>query len=349
MAGGTRGDRVLTYAIVASLAAHVLGAGLVAGSFAARLRAPAAAHAPRYIRVDLIDPPKALAPKATRVARPEAIIRTQPPRQASALPFARVLAQPRPQHMPDPGRDVSPPQALVRTHQPRVTQATASSRPAGDPGSRLNVGATSTHGDLGGGWSGGHTPLGWVPSNDGGSGRGSGHGAGVGTPDPPRRADDGPGTRPAPAPPPPQPPPAPAMVRVKVCSASGDLPGDNCKQTRIESFVEGRQPSRKCSRCKAPEPEFVPRLADRAEPVLSKDSRVSIPSSVEEGFSGTVKIEYTVTADGGVTDVQVTKSSGNRAVDRAVVESAQRLKYQPAVQNGVPRSVRKTRQYTINT
>jgi protein TonB len=62
-----------------------------------------------------------------------------------------------------------------------------------------------------------------------------------------------------------------------------------------------------------------------------------------------VVIEYTVAADGNVEDIKITKSSGYKALDRAVVDSASQLKYKPAIQDGVPRSVKKTRTYTINT
>jgi TonB family protein len=62
---------------------------------------------------------------------------------------------------------------------------------------------------------------------------------------------------------------------------------------------------------------------------------------VEEGLSLTVVLEYTVTADGDVTGVQVSKSSGNRALDRAVSSAASSLKYKPAVQDGVSRAVRR--------
>ena len=62
-----------------------------------------------------------------------------------------------------------------------------------------------------------------------------------------------------------------------------------------------------------------------------------------------VKVEFTVTADGDVSDVEVVKSSGNRAIDRAVSSAAARRKYKPAVQDGVARNVKVSVTYKINT
>ena len=124
------------------------------------------------------------------------------------------------------------------------------------------------------------------------------------------------------------------------------LPGEHCKNTRMESFIDGRQPGRKCNQCIA---EHKSRLADQEKPSILRDSQVSVPGSVEEGLSLVVEVSYTVTAEGSVTGVDVVKSSGNRAVDRAVVSAASDLKYKPAVQDGVPRSVKMTRTYRIKT
>jgi TonB family protein len=125
------------------------------------------------------------------------------------------------------------------------------------------------------------------------------------------------------------------------------LPGPNCKSSRTESFVDGRQPGRACDKC---QPEHKSRLADHADARLIRDATPSVPSSVPEGLRLRVEIIYTVTAKGDVTDVEVTKSSGYRALDQAVARSATReWKYEPAVQDGIPRSSKKTRGITVNT
>jgi TonB family protein len=334
---------VLIYAIVVSVVAHLAALVIIARSSASRLAPIAVSRSPRYIKVDLIDLPQKQQPK--REALPSHAV-PDPPRAASnrvapPLPsHVSIPAQPTP--MPDrlqPPRRVDYSPALAP--RPVPVRIRTSSRPPGNPGGALNAGTPSAHGDIGGGWNTGRTPVGWVPGRDDGPGKGSGSGAGVGTPDPPKRADDGPGTRPAPAPPP------PATVTVRVCGVSGMRPGEYCKEIRSESFVDGHQPTRTCDKCRAP--EHNSRLADRAEPEIIKDPVPSIPSSVEEGLRVVVEVSYTVTADGDVSDLEIRKSSGIKAVDRAVLDAARRLKYKPAVQDGVPRSVKRTRKYSVNT
>lgn len=313
-------DRVITYAIAVSVLAHMVVIGVVGRTSAAKLNAATAVTEPRrFIKVDFVgDPFKTPAPKPIPAARNTRPVPTsQTPTDISSS-TRQLPAQP--SHVSAPARARSIP---------------------GNPGGKLNVGSTSSSGDLPGNWSGGKTPVGWVPGDDHGKGAGSGSGSGVGRPDPPRNVDDGPGTRPAPAPPPP-----PRMVSVRVCDESGLLSGDNCKRTRTESFKEGDQPTRICNKC---EPEHKSRLADQAKPILVKDSRPSIPSSVPEGLNVTVSVEYTITEDGDVRDVKVVASSGCRALDQACVRAAQELKYKPAVQDGVPRSVKKTRDYKVRT
>lgn len=337
------GDRVLTYAIAVSVVAHLAALGIIARSSASRLSPVAVSRTPRYIKVDLIDLPKPQPPKPKpppRYVVPDPP-RTTPDRVVPPPPsHVKIPAPPSPKpHAVQPPRSVD--ESPAPAPRPVAVRIRTSPGTPGNPGGALNTGTPSAHGDLGGGWNTGRTPVGWVPGRDDGPGKGSGSGAGVGTPDPPKRADDGPGTRPAPAPPP------PATVSVRVCSASRMRPGEHCKDTRSESFVEGHQPSRICDKCKAPEHKSV--FADRAEPEIVKDPLPSIPSSVDEGLRVVVEVSYTVTAEGDVSDVEVKKSSGTKAVDRAVVDAARRLKYKPAVQNGVPRSVKRTRKYSVNT
>ncbi|MDO8682055.1 MAG: energy transducer TonB, partial [Armatimonadota bacterium] len=230
--------------------------------------------------------------------------------------------------------------AMIKPGPLNPANRTVSHSPPGNPGGALNLGSTSSHGENLGS-SSGTSNVGYVPNNNGGSGVGSGTGAGVGTPDPPKNADDGPGLTPSPALPPP-----PRMIEMTVCAVSGLKPGKYCEKKTSKNFREDDTPSRICDVCK--EPEFVSRLADRAEPELTGDSKVRIPDSVlEEGIDTTVKIQYTVDADGGVSDVKVTGSSGNRELDRAVVDAARKMKYKPAVQDGIPRAVKKTRTYKI--
>ncbi len=321
-------DRILISAIVASLVVHLAAICIVGRTSASRMNADhIAAPVSRLTTFDL-------------VASPEDALKPKPKPIPVEVPAALA---PKPEQ-PVPSDAVVPPTRLVRDYNPSRAAFQAGGRPnsvPGNPGGRLNVGSLSSQGDLGGSWDHGKTPVGWVAGSDSGTGRGAGNSPGVGAPEPVKGAAVGPSERPAPSA-----PPQPAMVSVRVCDVSGMLPGEYCKHTHVATFVEGKQPTRTCNQCIA---EHKSRLADQEMPSLVRDSQVSLPGSVEEGMSLEVEIGYTVTAEGSVTGVHVVKSCGNRAVDRAVADSASGLKYKPAVQDGVARSVKMTRPYKIRT
>ena len=314
-------DRVLLYAIGISVILHLIAISVVGRTSASRLNNnTSTAPVQHLVKVDFVrDPDDA-------IKKPRPVIVNRPPEHTQTI-------NPRNPYVPQP---ISAPPVTVHSIKAH--------RAPGNPGGKLNVGSASKNGDLGGDWSGGRTPVGYVPGNDRGTGIGSGNGPGVGHPEPDRNASDGPGTTPAPAPPP---LPEPKMVNVRVCNESGMIPGDHCKHSHSESYVDGKEPGRTCNQCKAPEPEFKSRLADHAKPKRIRDWNVSLPSSVEEG-NYTVVIGYTVTKDGIVTGAKVVKSSGNRAVDRAFVNAAPEMKYKPAVQDGVALSVYMTRECNVN-
>ena len=46
------------------------------------------------------------------------------------------------------------------------------------------------------------------------------------------------------------------------------------------------------------------------------------------------RVERSIDANGGVLDVEVEKSSGNRNLDRAAVQAARRWKFNPETRNG---------------
>ena len=316
-------DRVLLYAIGISVVLHLVAVGVVGRTSASRLNNnTATAPVQRLVKVDFVgDPDEA-------VKKPEPVIMNRPQPEKIIPPENTPTFNPHNPYVSQPN--------YVTAHSIK------SNRVPGNPGGKLNVGSASRNGDIGGDWSGGRTPVGYVPGNDRGTGIGSGNGPGVGHSEPDRNASDGPRTTPAPPP-----PPEPKTVNVRVCNESGLIPGENCKHSHSESFVDGREPGRTCNQCKAPEPEFKSRLADHAKPKRIRDWNVSLPSSVEEG-SYTVVVGYTVTKEGNVTGAKIISSSGNRAVDRAVVKAAPDMKYEPAVQDGVPLNVTMTRECTFN-
>lgn len=335
-------DRVFVYAIAISVLAHLVAIGIIGRNSGSNLATAAVPQAPRTINVDLIaNPDDALKPPApVQPARPV----PQPVQTPTYTPAPNRIPQ-----LNTPAYTAPTPSNPVPNIITPSIRPTTTSQPPGNPGGKINIGSTSAQGDIPGNWSGGHTPSGYVPGGDNGVGTGSGSKPGTGTPEPPKNVAEGPNTRPAPAPVVPK--PTPRMLSVKVCDESGLLPGPNCKRTHASSFLEGVEPTRTCNQCKAPVPEpvHVNRVADRANPELSRDTRISVPNSVDEGQSLTIEVEYTVTADGDVSNVQVTRSSGIRALDRAIVSAASGLKYKPAVQNGIPRGVKMTRTYKINT
>jgi len=324
-----RSDKVLTYAIGISVVAHLIAFGVIGRTSASRLAVTSVSEPSHLIDVKLVDNSQPL--PVQRVS-----MRTIPPKPDLSEPIPTRVADFRQPPIDSRFAAVSP------TQNRAIRSSAPSNRMPGNPGGRLNTGSVSAHGDLGGSWQGGRTPSGWVPGAEDGTGKGSGRGSGEGRPEPVANASEGPGREPAPAI-----AVAPRRVSLKICDASGMVAGEYCTSTHNESFNEGSEPSSICNRCRAP--EHKSRLADQEKPVLTRDSRVSVPSSADEGMSFNVTVEYTVNTEGGVSGINVIKSSGNRAVDRAVTSAVADLRYKPAVQDGVARSVKMTRTYKINT
>lgn len=320
-------DKILIRAIIISIAVHLVAVMCIGRTSGARLNAASIARPPiRTLSVDLVkDPLSEPKPEPQRIVATPRNADTQnsdPRPNPIANMVSRVFG----------GARATTPASV----QPRTV------RSASNSGGALNTGTADRNGDLRG-VSSGATPVGWVAGGDNGRGAGSGSAAGVGNPEPPK-----------PEPihhvePAPTPPPAPKRVTRRICEASSLLAGDNCKNTRNETFNEGDEPHRTCDRCKAPEPVQVSRLADQKNPLLTHDARPRIPDSLDEGLTLEVEIEYSVDADGSVSGVRVTKSSGNRDLDRAVTSAASQWRYSPAVQDGVARRVKVTRTIRVKT
>ena len=73
--------------------------------------------------------------------------------------------------------------------------------------------------------------------------------------------------------------------------------------------------------------------------VTYKGSLVYPPSAVSEGVEGSVKLRVLVTEKGAVAEVSVAESSYDRRLDEAAMAFVKGWRYQPAVQDGQPRSV----------
>jgi len=63
---------------------------------------------------------------------------------------------------------------------------------------------------------------------------------------------------------------------------------------------------------------------------------------MRRGVQGTAILIVSIDSNGGVLDVEVEKSSGNRNLDRAAITAAKRWRFNPEVKNGqrVPSRVR---------
>jgi TonB family protein len=327
-------NRVLTYTIGISLLAHLLILAVIGGTSAAK---PIDLDNLKLVKVDVVKTPDDVSvskpdqpkPEQKSEAEPEAYVPPVKQMQTAAAPSRKAV------------QNIAQQVKQEKTARAQAVANANTGRP-GNPGGAINMGSTSANGqNLGGN---GTSGTGYVPNNNGGYGNGSGTEAGTGTHEP-AAGQNGNGGSTAVAPPAPPAPPQPRTVSIDVCAISHMKPGKYCQKTIAQDFQEGNEPGT-CSVCKEPEPVHVNRTADREEPELVRSckDKIRIPDSVmDEGIDATVTIGYTVDVDGSVTDVKVTHSSGNRDLDRAVVEAAKRdQKYRPAVQDGVPRAVKMT-------
>ena len=327
-------DNLLKYTIACSIGVHVALLGVIGKT---SVNKPIDVEQLKIVRVDLVKTPEQINIAKPDQPKPEPVKTYEPP-PVYVPPVQRLKSAP-----PPKPRTVRKVAAEAAAAQARVQQTRAAQLP-GDPGGHLNMGSRSERGSIS--LPSGATPVGSVPSPVGGQGAGSGTGRGVGSAEPDPNASPGPGT--TTAPPPPPPPPPPKMEEITVCAKSHKLPGPYCQEKVKREYREGSGPKSVCDECKPPEPEHKSTLANREEPELIKDPKVKVPQSViDEGVDAKVTVTYTVEADGSVSGVKVADSSGNSALDRAIVEAARDMKYKPAVQDGIPRAVKKRRMYRI--
>jgi TonB family protein len=327
-------NKVLTYTIGISVGVNLLILGIIGGTSAAK---PIDLDSLKLVKVDLVKTPNDISVSKPDEPKPEKSDEAEPE------PYVPPVKQMETAKAPSRKAVEKIVQQVKYEKIVRAAAAKANTGTPGNSGGAINMGSTSANGqNLGGN---GTSNAGYVPNPGGGQGDGSGNQAGTGTTEP-TPAGDGDGTHTAPAPP--SPAPAPSMVDVVVCAISHMKPGRYCERKVKESFREGGEPDT-CNVCKEPEQEHNNVRADREEPELIKDckDKIRIPESVmDEGIDATVTIGYTCEVDGSISDVKVTHSSGNRELDRAVVEAAKgEMKYKPAVQNGVPRAVKGSRTF----
>lgn len=205
---------------------------------------------------------------------------------------------------PKPVPAVPKPEPTAIQPRPTPEPIEVAGRPGGGGGGGggfVDLGTPSQHGDLGGAASGG-TPMGDVPGTGSGSGAGAGAGSGDGS-----GGGSGGGTG--------------------TGQGTGIGPGSG-SGTGGGSGDGGREPG------------FVSRVADRKEPVVVyRGSLEYPPEAVAEGIEGAVKLQVLVSEVGTVAEVTVAGSSHDRRLDAAAVEFVRGWRYEPAVQDGKPRSV----------
>jgi TonB family protein len=336
-------DKLFTYALAVSIAVHGLVLGLVGKTSASK---PIDVAPLKLVKVDLVKTPDEVAVQTDKPDTPKPQVAESPPPEAPYVPPPSAMVEDK--HPPKPiPRNKSASSHIWHPNMPVTpiagnTTRTNVAKLPGDPGGAL-AGVTSPNGENLGIYSpNGRTPVGTIPGADNGQGSGSGSGPGIGSNVPDTEAHSGPGNVTSPGIPPvvlEQ-----KYVTVTICSESGLLPGPYCDNKRSKSFKEGTEPDHRCNICKAP---HVNKWADAAEPELVKDIQPKIPD-IDESGDYKVVVHYTVNTDGSVSNVEITDSSGVRAIDRAIVEAASKLRYKPAVQNGEPRSVKIKRTYRIN-
>lgn len=111
----------------------------------------------------------------------------------------------------------------------------------------------------------------------------------------------------------------------------------------------------------APEPKPEPRPEPKPRPEPQQNvtpdrqeaqligglPRPEMPSFLfDEGGGGKVVVEFTVRADGSITNIRVKKSDDSR-LNSAALAAARRIKALPAVQGGIPRDTTRTATFTF--
>src|SRR5262249_669488 len=144
------------------------------------------------------------------------------------------------------------------------------------------------------------------------------------------------------------PPLPPPTHSVRICRRSGLKAGRYCEDVVSKSFVVGEEPDGPCNACKPPpppepDPEHVNRSAESHDAVLVSKAGPEYPEELHAaGVEGSVEVSYTVDENGRVTDISVSRSSGNRALDDCAKKAIRKFRYKPAEQGGKPREVHRS-------
>ena len=312
-----RGDRLLHWGFAVALTVHA-----AALACAARLPVQAAPSPLEEITVfernasaimmpvDLVEwpaeQPAQTEPTVGFLPAPQATEQQAPPPTPLRRPEKPTLHEPPEPVMVSPPEPVEPepepePTAVEPPDVPPVSDGTRPGGGGGGGGGVVDLGTPSPAGDLSGAADGGR-PMGGVPGAGLGSGNGVGPGSGSGT------GGGGGGG---------------------IGTGEGTGIGEGSGSGSGGGHGDGGSPG------------FVSRTADRKEPVVVfKGSLEYPPAAAAGGVEGTVRLEVAVTELGVVSHVKVIESSDDRRLDAAACEFVRGWRYEPAIQDGEPRSVR---------
>jgi len=322
-----RNERLLNWGFTLSLAFHAVALGaatllptVVVGDDLTDVRVFRDAAPQLMTPVELVELPAETAPVAPAPTeliegvpeepQPAPTAPKAPPEPTRPEPRPRPTQPPQPAPKPQQKPAPQPPTPAVNTKPvepepapPDVTATPPEGRPGGGGGGgggEVNLGTPSANGDLPGA-PGTATPPGELPGSGSGSGSGSGAGSGGGS-------GDGTG----------------GGVGTGAGTGTGEGSGSGSGGGEGEGGSNG----------------FSSRVADRKEPVvIYKGSLLYPPSAISEGVEGSVKLRVLVTEKGTVAEVTVAQSSYDRRLDAAAMAFVKEWRYQPAVQDGQPRSV----------
>ena len=146
-------------------------------------------------------------------------------------------------------------------------------------------------------------------------------------------------------PPPPKPKIDPAIEQRKREAEAARLAEKKRKEAAEAKAAEERRKQRaEALRAEAARKKAAAAKAALAKKITQKPSPISRPSpsypssARRAGHEGTVVLSFTVGANGRVSSVSVSKSSGHRSLDSAAVKAISRWKFAPA-RNGLGQAV----------
>ena len=121
--------------------------------------------------------------------------------------------------------------------------------------------------------------------------------------------------------------------------------GDNASGLDINATTPAKLPPAPPQQARTP-PPAASTASTAAAPVAQTATTSATPintpppdypaAAMRQGAGGTVQVKLSIASDGSVSQLDIVKTSGNRALDRAALSALRRWTFQPATQNGQP-------------